>query len=541
MVSPASDSSVSRSSTSKYLFWLVCLALVAVYLGTTGALPILGKDEPRYVQIGREMFQSRDWITPRLGGFTWFEKPILLYWLVAGAFEVFGVSEWSARLGSGLCGLGTVALVWWMVRPVNEKWANWSALSLASSLGLLVFSHSATFDIVLTFSTTLALVALFRAQIEPDAKRAKRWLALFWIGTGLAFLAKGLVAFLLTLVTAGIYRLIRGNTTPRLNSTQGGAAPLSEAVAPPVARNTNAQTTQRNTEWKQLGWLWGLPLCLAVSFVWYVPVTLANPEEFLYQFFWRHQFLRYTTNEFQHHQPPYFYLYIVPLALLPWTPFFLSHLWKTRLSALREPNGESRLKAFALAWFLFPVLFFSASGSKLPSYILPALPGAFVLIGWSVARWIETSQNNGLRSKIAAGLTALVLVGGSLVATTKIGVSRAEHESVRSLFRAADARGYRGLPVVHFDTLERPAQFYASSSDRLLYGKDGEPLQLDSPEKVADLARNTSILVLTVEKDDPQKPENTKHNIERLEALPSIRVERIAVQGQVVLLRVSAR
>ncbi len=531
MVSPASDSSVSRSSTPQRvspLFWLVCLALIAVYLGTTGALPILGKDEPRYVEIGREMFQSRDWITPRLGGFTWFEKPILLYWLVAGAFEVFGVSEWSARLGSGLCGLGTVALVWWMVRPVNQKWANWSALSLASSVGLLALSHSATFDIVLTFCTTLSLAALFRAQIEPDPKQAKRWLALFWIGTALAFMAKGLIAFLLTLVTAGVYRALRWNADKP--AVQEGTAPLSDT------QNASPRTRTAG-QWKPLGWLWGLPLCLLVSGLWYVPVTLANPGVFLHEFFYRHHFLRFTTNTFHHHQPPYYYLYILPLLLLPWTPFLVTHAWKTRLPSLREATDESRLQAFAWAWLLFPVVFFSISKSKLPFYILPGLSGAFVLIGWSVARWIEKQKKAGL--PIALGLTALMLAGGSLVATTKIGVSRAERDTVRGLFREAQARGYGGLPVVHFDTLERTAQFYASG--HLIYGKDGEPLQLESPEKVAQMARKSPILVLTVEKDDPKKPENSKHNIERLEALPSLQVERIAVQGHVALLRVSAR
>lgn len=534
MVSPASDSSLSRSSARAGWFSplaaLACLVLLIVYLGTTGMLPILGKDEPRYVQIGREMFQSRDFITPRLGGHTWFEKPILLYWMVAGAFAVFGVSEWSARLGSGLCGLGTVALVWWMIRPVNLKWANWSALSLASSIGLLVFAHSATFDIVLTFGTTLALAALFRAQIEPDAKRRQKWLALFWVGTALAFLAKGLVAFLLTLVTAGLYRLIRGLAAS--NQVSEGAAPLSDVrAAPHLAR--------AECEWKHLGWLWGLPLCLLVSGLWYVPVSLANPGVFLHEFFWKHQFLRYTTNEFHHHQPPYFYLEILPLFLLPWTPFFLSHIWQTRLPALREPSDESRLKAFGWAWLVFPFAFFSASGSKLPSYILPALPGAFILIGWSLARWLETQGSQKLPQRIAPGLLVLMLGGGSLVATTRFGVSRAERESVRSLFRAADARGYSRLPVVNFDTLERTAQFYAAG--RLLYGSDGEPLVYDRPEQVAALARKYPVLVLTIEKEDPKNPKKNKLDIERLEALPSIQVERIAVEGDVALVRVSAR
>lgn len=530
MVSPVSDSSPARSSIRAALFSpvaaLVCLALALVYLGTTGALPILGKDEPRYVQIGREMFGSRDFITPRLGGHTWFEKPILLYWMVAGAFGLFGVSEWSARLGSGLCGLGTVALVWWMIRPVNLRWANWSALSLASSIGLLVFAHSATFDIVLTFCTTLALAALFRAQIEPDAGRRQRWLALFWIGTALAFLAKGLVAFLLTLATAGLYRLIRGRVLATPAAAPQSAAPLSQAVALPATRAVNG--AQPDIEWKRLGWLWGLPLCLLVSGLWYLPVSLANPGTFLYEFFWKHQFLRYTTNEFHHHQPPYFYLEILPLFLLPWTPFWVAHLWKTRLPALREPSDESRLKAFGWAWMVFPFAFFSASGSKLPSYILPALPGAFVLIGWSLARWLETRGNQKLRLAVAAGSLVLMLGGGSLVATTRLGVSRAERESVRTLLRAADARGYVRLPVVNFDTLERTAQFYAAG--RLLYGKDGEPLRYDEPAQIASLARRQPVLVLTLEKDIP-----------RLEALPTVQVERIAVESKVALVRVSER
>ena len=163
------------------------MTVVAVYLGTTGALPLVGRDEPRYVQIGRAMLESGDWITPRLGGFHWFEKPILLYWMVAASFGVFGVNEWAARLGPALCGLGSAALLWWMVRPISENAARWSALVAASSIGLLAFSHGATFDIVLTFCLTLALAAWWKSHIESDGQRATRLLALFWVGVGLSF------------------------------------------------------------------------------------------------------------------------------------------------------------------------------------------------------------------------------------------------------------------------------------------------------------------------------------------------------------------
>lgn len=511
IITPSSRSAFRWGSSA---FWLTFLVVALVYLGTTGALPILGKDEPRYVQIGREMFQSGDWITPRLGGHTWFEKPVLLYWMVAGAFQLFGVSEWSARLGAGLCGLGTVALVWWMIRPVNPKWANWSALSLASSIGLLAYSHAATFDIVLTFCTTLSLAALFRAQIEPDPKRARQFLALFWIGTGLAFLAKGLVAFLFTLLSAGLFRLIRGRTS---NSTKEAVAPVTEA---------QGTISLHKSEWKRLNWAWGLPLCLAVSALWYVPVTLHNGWSFIHEFFVEHHFARYLSDKYQHTQPFYFYAFVFPITLLPWTPFWVSHATKTRLWALREPGDESRLKAFAWAWLLFPLVFFSASGSKLPSYILPALPGAFVLTGWSVARWLEARGRNSLRWSLALGLLGLMLGGGSLVATTRVGVALAERESVRTLFRVAENRGYNHLRVVQFDTLERAAQFYAAG--RLMYGADGEPLRLDEPEPVAALARREPLLVLTLDK-----------HIARLEALDSVRIERLASDGHVALVRLS--
>src|SRR5882672_7738952 len=123
--------------------WL-CLALLAVFVYFFGLnLPLLGPDEPRYAQVAREMFDKGDWVTPTLGGFTWFEKPALLYWLEIASFYIFGVSEFAARLGSALFGLGTVASLWILGRNVesNSKtenqrpktgFAHWLALIAAS-------------------------------------------------------------------------------------------------------------------------------------------------------------------------------------------------------------------------------------------------------------------------------------------------------------------------------------------------------------------------------------------------------------------------
>ena len=470
-------------------WWIVFVVLaVAVYLGTTGALPLLGRDEPRYVQIGRAMLESGDWITPRLGGFNWFEKPVLLYWMVASSFGIFGVSEWAARLGPALCGLGSAALLWWMVRPLSESAARWSALAAASSIGLIAFSHGATFDIVLTFCLTLALCAWWRAQTAPDEKRARRFLALCWASVGLAFLAKGLVAFILPALTLIFYQAIRGRR-----------------------------------ERPKIGFWWGFPLSLAVGLVWYGPVMWSN-STFFHVFFIEHHFERFTSDKFKHHQPIWFYLEILPLLLLPWTPFLLVSLWNTRWRNLRAATPDAQLLAFAWAWVLAPIAFFSLSGSKLPGYILPALPGACVVVGLVLRPWARTLNHQ----RFAGALAIVTLIGSAWLATSSAGIALAERDSARGLLTTVHARGLDGVRVANFATQSRAAQFYAARN--LLYGKDGEPLRLETSAQIEQLTRDEPLLLII--------PVSKRELLD----VPLLRVETIASNGvtQLVLVRRAA-
>src|SRR5215204_6277494 len=152
---------------TKY-FWIIFAALTVVVYFTGLTIPLLGPDEPRYAEVAREMFERGDWVTPTLGGFEWFEKPALLYWLQIASYKIFGVSEFAARFGSALFGLGTVLSLWilgrqWSVvseqrsdeirnpKSKLQNRAHWLALVAASSLGLIAFSRGASFDIILTF------------------------------------------------------------------------------------------------------------------------------------------------------------------------------------------------------------------------------------------------------------------------------------------------------------------------------------------------------------------------------------------------------
>src|SRR5512141_734771 len=148
--------------------WLAfaVLTVFVYFFGLT--IPLLGPDEPRYAQVAREMFERGDWITPTLGGFHWFEKPALLYWLEIVSYHVFGVSEFSARFGSALFGLGTILSLWLLGRFVmtadrrsGGSFADWLAVIAASTIGMISFSRGASFDIILTFPITAALCSFF--------------------------------------------------------------------------------------------------------------------------------------------------------------------------------------------------------------------------------------------------------------------------------------------------------------------------------------------------------------------------------------------
>ena len=156
---------------------MLFVAACAVYFYGLGAMPLVGPDEPRYAQVAREMYARGDLVTPTLGGHTWFEKPALLYWLMIGAYALFGVTEFAARVGPALSGLLCVALVGWTARRVEREAGPDAgplgvtcAAVFASCAGLVVFSRGASFDIILTFTVTLRRVFL-RRGFAKDARR----------------------------------------------------------------------------------------------------------------------------------------------------------------------------------------------------------------------------------------------------------------------------------------------------------------------------------------------------------------------------------
>src|SRR6185503_17605647 len=196
---------------------LLFLAIVAFYTYGLGHLPLVGPDEPRYAQVAREMFLRRDLITPTLGGHTWFEKPALLYWMMILSFKLFGVSEWSARLPGAISGVLTVAAVFAVSRRIErdkdqlnelQGYAFWSAVAAATMIGVVVFSQAASFDIVLTMTTTWALAFYFLQVLNDHSganEKTRGWpLMGFYFFIGLSLLAKGLVGIVIPVGVLGL-------------------------------------------------------------------------------------------------------------------------------------------------------------------------------------------------------------------------------------------------------------------------------------------------------------------------------------------------
>ncbi len=415
------------STLAKRVYIFLFILIIAFYLYGLGQLPLLGPDEPRYAQIGREMFLTGDFITPRLGGHTWFEKPALLYWMIAAAFKIFGVSEWSARVGPAICGLLTIGAVWWVGREIDLGFP--SLLITATCLGLVVFSRAASFDVVVTMTTTWSLAFFLMYQL-----RSRRVLLIgFYSFVGLSLLAKGLVGIVVPFGVAGLYYLLRR------------AWPERSVL---------------------LSLFWGVPLALAVAAIWYGPVIAKHGWSFVDEFFVQHHFARYVSNKYHHPQPIYFYPVIILMLAVPWTPFLIEAFIKARRWTWRSADDLSIVRVFSLAWILFPIVFFSFSGSKLPGYVLPVLPGAALLIA-DVLR----KRKPAVTISIASATVVLVLIALAFAGRF------ANRESVRDLLVLADARGYANAPVLAQRSDDRSAEFYAY--DRVIYNEDGEPVTFD--------------------------------------------------------------
>jgi len=345
-----SQYSTSSRSSRPWLIWLIWLIFALLWFGSLGHNALIHPDEGRYASISLEMLQSGDWLTPRLNGLLYFEKPALPYWIGALSFKIFGVNEFAARFWPGLSGFLAVIAVGFTARRLwDEESGHLAALVMASSCWVVGNSHFLNLDTGLSFFLTSALCAFLLAQSDDTGlKERHRWMLICWAAMAGATLSKGLIGIMIPGAVLVLYSIIY---------RQFGF-------------------------WRRLHLLSGLALFLALTAPWFILVSLKNPG-FANFFFIHEHFERFLTTEHKRTGPFWYFVPYLLLGFLPWTTLLPGLL---RFGMGREGRGSLQSRRLLLLWAVFIFLFFSKSGSKLPSYILPMFPALALLAGHYLAQ-----------------------------------------------------------------------------------------------------------------------------------------------------------
>ncbi|MDE2091095.1 MAG: glycosyltransferase family 39 protein [Gammaproteobacteria bacterium] len=331
-------------------------------------------DEGRYAEIPREMLVTGDWVTPRLDGLKYFEKPALQYWTTAVAYTLFGESNWSSRLWTALTGfLGVLMTAWVGFRLFGRRTGWCAALMLGSSIYYIIMGHFNTLDMGVSFFMCLSIFAFLLAMQNADVEdiRARRgWMYLAWAAAALGMLSKGLETVVLPGAVFIIYTLI----------------------------------TRDWKRWRQLHWYGGLLIFLVIAAPWFVVVSLRNPDFFFHFFVYEH-FYRFLTPVAHRYGAWWYFIPILLLGLLPWwSQFIRAVLRPWRQTDAVAPVAGFDHTLFLWIWCGLVFVFFSFSDSKLASYILPIVPALALLVGRELA---ERRRSDAL---ITAGIGMLLAI-----------------------------------------------------------------------------------------------------------------------------------
>jgi 4-amino-4-deoxy-L-arabinose transferase-like glycosyltransferase len=342
-----------------------CAVIWIVGLGFRG---LFNPDEGRYAEIPREILAGGDWVIPHLDGLVYIEKPPLQYWGTAISEAVFGQNAWAARLYTGLCALATVFVLWAMLR---REWdaaaAARGAIMLGSSLLFVLLGHQLTLDMSLTLFMTITFVGFCNAQ---RAVRWQGWMLLSWAGIAAAFMTKGLIAGVLPLITLVAYSALQRDLAP----------------------------------WRRLLLGRGALLFAILCLPWLILIQHRLPQFFQF-FFIREHFQRYLTKIEDRYQPWWFFIPILIAGILPWLLPALRSLYGDWRRTVARPGFDAR--RFAWSWCVVIFVFFSASDSKLLSYILPIFPALVLLMA--------TSATKRLNADLRATGIGMALVGAAVL------------------------------------------------------------------------------------------------------------------------------
>ena len=351
------------------------MLIALVWFVMLGYRDLMGPDEGRYAEIPREMVESGDWITPRLNGFKYFEKPAFQYWMTAAGFAVFGENNATARLWVALISfLGALWVMYVGGRLWGVEAGLYGFLILSSSLMYYVLGHHITLDMTVGVFLAGGVGSLLIAQTgRQDPVRVRNWMLVGWAMLALATLTKGLIGIVLPGGVVLIYSL-----------------------------------WQRDWAlWRHLHLGKGVLLFLGITAPWFIAVSLANPE-FAEFFFIHEHFDRYTSTVHRRDQPAWYFLPILLAGMSPWINRGVAALVRPGFSLRPGPSKDFDPVRFLWTYALFVLFFFSLGSSKLAGYILPMFPAIALLAGRKMAD--RPSPHFDSWAKLTTGAILLIAV-----------------------------------------------------------------------------------------------------------------------------------
>lgn len=382
-----------------------------------GTSSLLDETEPLFAEASRQMLVTGDWITPYFNEETRFDKPPLIYWLMAISYQIVGVNEWGVRLPSAFSGfmivsLGFYTLTYYVYRTQfdtrkdNQKqnfisplaqptfrkiilhplpWMG--AVLIAFNPGILAWGRIGVSDMLLTGCLGSALFAFFLGYAQSEVQdrqdlslrwhSSEIWYFAFYILTALAVLTKGPVGIVLPILIISSFLIYLGEWRQVL---------------------------------KEMRLFTGSLIFLIITIPWYILVILVNGQSYINSFFGYHNFQRFTTVVNHHYAPWYFYFIVVLIGFAPFSVYLPMAIASTKFWKRRYWQHQTRiekLKVFTVFWFGGVFLFFTLAVTKLPSYILPLIPAAALLVSlfWNTL----ISKRNSHRNKLN-GLNLSILI-----------------------------------------------------------------------------------------------------------------------------------
>lgn len=375
------------------IFWLVIINFIA-FIWHLGNTSLVDETEPLFAEAARQMTVTNNWVTPYFNGETRFDKPPLIYWLIGVLYQLIGVNEWAVRIPSALSAIALVCLGFYTLKYFGlihynqqdfqqQKQLLVSAFIGSSLMALnpqtIIWGRTGVSDMLLSGCMGGALFCFFWGYTcsasSKQQKFSRQWYLAFYILLALAVLTKGPVGIVLPILIITCFLFYVGQ--------------FKQVI-------------------QELNLVWGAIIFSFLTIPWYVLVWLKNGQTYLDSFFGYHNFARFTEVVNGHDAPWYFYFLVVLILFAPWSVYLpvaiANTQWWRRSYWLKQPR-ENHLQIFAFFWFVIIFIFFSISVTKLPSYVLPLIPAAAILVAffWS-DRIVVRVKNSNLNSSFLASI-----------------------------------------------------------------------------------------------------------------------------------------